>query len=145
MGVQTATDIKELYPEKSVTLVHSRMKMMTAFHPDLSDLVAKRCEELGVELVLGQRVKLPVEGFPTDGQEFEVELGDGRKLAADFAIVCTGQVPQSDILSTVAPGVINEKGFVKVRRTLQVDDVALPHVFALGDVADTGAHKAARP
>lgn len=32
-----------------------------------------------------------------------------------------------------------------MKPTLQVDAPDLPKIFALGDVADTGAHKAARP
>jgi apoptosis-inducing factor 2 len=32
-----------------------------------------------------------------------------------------------------------------VRQTLQIADDSAPNVFALGDVADTGANKAARP
>jgi len=34
---------------------------------------------------------------------------------------------------------------VRVQRTLQISDTAYPNIFAVGDVADTGAHKAARP
>jgi hypothetical protein len=34
---------------------------------------------------------------------------------------------------------------VRVHRTLQISDTKFPHIFAVGDVADTGAHKAARP
>lgn len=60
-------------------------------------------------------------------------------------IVCTGQVPQSGLLQTLSPSSINEAGFIRVRDTLQVQDPALPNVFAIGDVADTGAAKAARP
>jgi NADH dehydrogenase FAD-containing subunit len=32
-----------------------------------------------------------------------------------------------------------------VRRTLQIHDTKFSNIFAVGDVADTGAHKAARP
>jgi NADH dehydrogenase FAD-containing subunit len=34
---------------------------------------------------------------------------------------------------------------VRVRRTLQIHDTEFSNIFAVGDVADTGAHKAARP
>ena len=34
---------------------------------------------------------------------------------------------------------------MRVLPTLQIQDPSLPNVFAIGDVAATGAHKAARP
>lgn len=60
-------------------------------------------------------------------------------------IVSTGQTPSSQIVKTLAPHCVDSKGFVNVKQTLQIDDDSLPNVFALGDVANTGAHKAARP
>jgi NADH dehydrogenase FAD-containing subunit len=81
-----ATDIKEVFPEKNVALVHSREQVMNKFHRRLHDIVSARCEELGIELVLGQRVKLPADGYPTDGTTFSVDLQDGTRIPADFAV-----------------------------------------------------------
>ncbi|KAJ4311858.1 hypothetical protein N0V94_007733 [Neodidymelliopsis sp. IMI 364377] len=145
VGVQMATDIKQLFPSKSVTLVHSRENLMSKFHPGLHSIVAQRCGELGIDLVLGKRVKLPESGYPTDGQQFSVELQDGTKIDADFAIISTGQTPQSDILATLAPECIDDQKFIKVNDTLQIADAKYPNIFALGDIASTKAHKAARP
>jgi NADH dehydrogenase FAD-containing subunit len=86
VGVQLATDIKELYPDKNVTLIHSRPTVMNRFHDDLDAIIKKRCKELGVNLKLGARVKLPTSGFPQDGRMFEVELQDGTSVSADFAV-----------------------------------------------------------
>lgn len=84
--VQIATDCKELYPEKDVTLVHSRQKTMVRFHDKLDDIVKKRAEELGLGLVLGSRAIVPKEGFPEDGTVFDVCLEDGRKISADLVV-----------------------------------------------------------
>lgn len=86
VGVQTATDIKELYPDKAVTLVHSRTQVMNRFHHKLDEIVKDRCAELGINLKLGSRVKMPLEGYPTDGSKFEIETEDGTKIPADFAV-----------------------------------------------------------
>jgi NADH dehydrogenase FAD-containing subunit len=89
VGVQMALDTKELYPEKSVTLVHSRENVMSKFHPGLHSIVKERANELGVNLVLGRRVKLPKEGYPVNKGGFDVELVDGTKIAADLAVGVT--------------------------------------------------------
>ncbi|KUJ07593.1 FAD/NAD(P)-binding domain-containing protein [Mollisia scopiformis] len=145
VGVQAATDIKELYPEKSVTLVHSRKTVMNRFHTKLHDIIEERCNELGIELKLGSRVKLPHEGYPTDGSIFNVELEDGTAIPADFALICIGQVPQSSLLRDLSPESLDAGGYIRVLKTLQINNPDYPNVFAVGDVADTGAHKAARP
>lgn len=49
VGVQMATDLKEIYPEKEVTLVHSRTELMPLYHETLSDLIKERFKELGVK------------------------------------------------------------------------------------------------
>lgn len=153
VGVQMALDMKEVYPGKSVTLVHSRERVMNRFHKALDGIVRKRCEELGVQLVTGQRVVMPEQGFPTDGTPTEVQLTDGRKIPADLVILATGQIPNTQLLQTLdstttdpSTSIINpSNGFLRVRPTLQLLNPQYPHIFALGDVADTGAPKAARP
>lgn len=86
VGVQIATDIKELYPNKSVTLVHSRSSLMNRFHPKLDQIIKERCEELGVNLKLGSRVKVPPKGYANDGSRFSVDLQDGSTISADLAV-----------------------------------------------------------
>ncbi|GAM82966.1 hypothetical protein ANO11243_009520 [Dothideomycetidae sp. 11243] len=145
VGVQMATDIKELYPSKCVTLIHSRKTVMNRFHPKLSEMVADRCRELDIDMKWGARVKLPADGYPTDGRTFNVDFEDGSHIAADFAIICTGQTPQSNLIRESYPQAVDSQGFIRVLSSLQIDDPSLHDVFAVGDVAATGAPKAARP
>ncbi|KAG8159998.1 hypothetical protein KVR01_010635 [Diaporthe batatas] len=153
VGVQMACDLKEIYPEKEVTLVHSREHIMPVYHERLSDMIKERFAELGVRFVGGSRVDIPEGGYPLGGQGGEpiaVSLQDGRTLTADFVVQATGQVPNTQFLRDLAPSsgesLTNPRnGFIRVRPTLQFRDEAYPHLYALGDVADSGAHKAARP
>lgn len=69
----------------------------------------------------------------------------GANAYVSRQIVSTGQTPNSQLVQRTAPKCVDDKGFIRVKPTLQIKDEDLPHVFALGDVADTGAHKAARP
>lgn len=154
VGVQMACDLKEIYPDKEVTLVHSREHIMPVYHEKLSDMIKERFAELGVKFVGGSRVNIPAEGYPLGGtgEPITVSLQDGRTLTADFVVQATGQIPNTQFLKDLAPSsgsgdsLTNPKnGFIRVRPTLQFQDQAYPHLFALGDVADSGAHKAARP
>jgi NADH dehydrogenase FAD-containing subunit len=153
VGVQMACDLKEVYPAKQITLVHSRQQLMPVYHEALSDLIKIRFQELGVELVTGSRVVIPQTGFPNNDESqkpFEIQLQDGRVLSADFVIQATGQTPNNQFLQGLEPSspdsVVNPKnGFIRVLPTMQFQDPKYPHLFAVGDIADSGAHKAARP
>ncbi|KAJ6616673.1 hypothetical protein B0H10DRAFT_2164611 [Mycena sp. CBHHK59/15] len=145
-GIQLAMDTKELYPSKNVTLMHSRHQLMNRFDPLLHLIVAKRAAALGVNLVLGQRVKMPAGGFPMTGPSYHVELADGGLIPADVAVACIGAVPLSaPLLSLSSSSVDPVSKFILVKPTLQIVDPAFPNVFGIGDVAATGRNKAAAP
>ncbi|KAJ7782558.1 FAD/NAD-P-binding domain-containing protein [Mycena maculata] len=145
-GIQLAFDAKEFYPSKTVTIVHSRTQLLNRFHPKLHAIVAKRAAAVGVNLILGQRVKMPPGGFPISGPSYYVELVDGGRVPADVAVSCVSAVPLSAPLLALSPSSVDPQSkFICVRPTLQIADPAFPKVFAIGDVAATGGNKAAAP
>ncbi|ORY23111.1 hypothetical protein BCR39DRAFT_363446 [Naematelia encephala] len=145
VGVQLAGDVKSLYPGKRVVLVHSRTQLLPSFKSDrLHKYVLAALEGMGVEVKLAERPALPrttqVEAGPID-----LEFGDRKHETFDLVIPCTGQQPQSTVLSSFSPSVVSPRtGRILVKPTLQVAEAAHPNVFALGDVAETGGPKMAR-
>jgi apoptosis-inducing factor 2 len=158
VGVELATDAKDQYPEKSVTLVHSRPAVMHRFGPGLQNAAMDALQALGVDVILGERV----DGESADGNF--IMLGSGRRIECDCfvwplesrrvfriqdigwipywhecagQINCTGQKPESGLVADVAPNAITPSGRIRVKPTLEIDDVSLPNVFVCGDVADT--------
>lgn len=84
---EMALDIKEYYPDKDVTLVHSRDFTMSTFDRRLhDDHVAPRCRELGVRLLLNKRVKVPPEGYRNNGDLETVTFEDGDAIQTHFAV-----------------------------------------------------------
>jgi NADH dehydrogenase FAD-containing subunit len=152
VGVQMATDMKEYYPDKDVTLVQSRPRLMPNFHPGLHELIQRRFNELGIKLITGSRVTIPDGGFPNNGTPFEVQLTNGTTESTEFVILATGQTPNNQLVSDLkpsgisGPSVVNpDNGFIRIRPTMQFLDEKYSNLFAVGDIADTGAQKAARP
>ncbi|RYC56317.1 hypothetical protein CHU98_g9896 [Xylaria longipes] len=153
VGVQMAADLKEIYPEKEITLVHSRNQLMPLYHEKLDEIIKERFQELGIKLVLGSRVNIPADEFQQEnvsGEPITVSLQNGSTLQADVVIPATGQTPNTQFLSALTASSENSlinpaNGFIRVRPTLQFQDPAYPSLYAVGDVADSGAHKAARP
>ncbi|EFQ33103.1 uncharacterized protein GLRG_08247 [Colletotrichum graminicola M1.001] len=126
-----ATDLKELYPDKEITLVHSRDCLMPLYHSKIHEVLKSRLEELGVKLITGTRAVFPPANLDHDDTKVVLRLTNGQELVADLVIPATGQKPNN--------------GFINVLPTLQFKDPAYPKLFAAGDIADTGAQKAAKP
>ena len=55
VGVELAADIKSYYPQKDVTLIHSRDQLLPRFGPRLHSHVMKVLDQLGVHTILQQR------------------------------------------------------------------------------------------
>lgn len=69
------------------------------------------------------------------------------RLTCSRQIPCTGQTPNSDILSCLVPDAISKvSDGILVHHTLQVSggERTPNNIFALGDVAETGGPKTAR-
>ena len=81
-GVEVAGDVKSKYPEKDVTLVHSREHLLNSFGEGLHTKVNPAFEELGIHLHLGQRV---VSGLGQEGPG-ELTLKNGKTLPFDLLV-----------------------------------------------------------
>ncbi|KAK1762978.1 FAD/NAD(P)-binding domain-containing protein [Phialemonium atrogriseum] len=144
VGVEIATDVKAFYPAKRVVLVHSRDRLLPRFGPRLHAHVLAALGRMGVEVVLGERPVVVGDGG--DGPA-RLRFEDGREEEFGLVIPCTGQRPNSDIISEFSPDAISkETRCILVKPTLQVAASRAEHgnIFALGDVAETGGPKMAR-
>lgn len=131
-----------------------------------SSTVLSSLEALGVDTVLGERLDLASAHKPL------VRTESGREILADLVVrlvtlvlpakcedspqlLCTGQKPNTSMVASVLPNAIDESGFIRVARSMQIavpddneleeDAVRVPHahMFAIGDAADAfGAMKA---
>lgn len=91
---------------------------------------------------------MPAAGLDPDAKS--IELQNGTKLSADVIVPAVGQTPNTQFLSGLTASspdsLINPANrFIRVKPTLQFQDPKYPNIYAVGDIADSGAHKAARP
>ncbi|KAH7108098.1 FAD/NAD(P)-binding domain-containing protein [Auriculariales sp. MPI-PUGE-AT-0066] len=159
LGIQYATDIAELYnnpayasirpagPSKNITIVHSRPRFLPIYKTAMHDAILKRMDDLGVNVVLDDRVEVPSEDILRKMEAnsrrrytHTVRTRKGKEIEADLVLVCTGQKPNSQLLRKFAPDSLDEWGFVRTEKTMRAHE--LPKVFAVGDVAEAGAVKA---
>ncbi|KAJ2079586.1 hypothetical protein H4R24_003681 [Coemansia sp. RSA 988] len=157
VGIELAADVKCVFPEKNVQLVHSRQQVLAGpFSAELRDRVEQALGHMGVEVVLGQRVvgQTPTSGDMDDDSaarlpeliqatatDAELTLADGRELRSDWVVRCLGARARP-ILRLPSKGLTDIHG-IRVKATMQVDDARYPHIYAVGDACAHSAVKLA--
>ncbi|GAA5801137.1 hypothetical protein EDC94DRAFT_210609 [Helicostylum pulchrum] len=137
VGLELAAEIKEHYPEKKVTLLHSRNRYLPRYKVSMDVMIYNILKKTGVKQVLGDRVILPAGGFPLEVKPIEIHTKGGKVIHGDLAIMCIGMTPNSALLGSFSPDTISkESGFVKVKPTMQIQDERFPNIFAIGDVIE---------
>jgi dihydrolipoamide dehydrogenase len=122
-----------------VTVVEAGPGLLAGVDPDLSQVVFKRLENLGVKIHLGKQAKW----VKKSSSGVQVLLGD-QKQEFDTVLVTIGRTPNSDQLGLEKAGLKPDaKGFLTVdaqRRT------SVPHIYAIGDIAGQPllAHKGSK-
>ncbi|KAG9072211.1 hypothetical protein KI688_006435 [Linnemannia hyalina] len=137
VGLELAVEIREHFPAKEVTLVHSRDQYMPSYKTTMHEKTVAILADFGVREIRGDRVVIPEGGFKDDFKMIKVATRDGKEIESDLQILCTGMTPQSDLLSKLSPQSINPKNrLVMTKPSLQIIDDAFPNIFSAGDVAD---------
>ena len=139
LGIQFASDIKERFPEKSVTLIHSRDRFLPLYDPKMHTLIYDKLNELGVEMLFNDRVTSSLSAC--EGKH-TVTTRSGREFECDLQLNCTGLQYNSSLLASLSPQSLNLKNnCLHVLPTMQLADARHENIFVIGDVADTTALK----
>ncbi len=137
-GVSAASNLKEAYPDKAVTLSFAQDEILPGYHPKVRAAITARLRAQGVELVPGHRARMPA-GFHGERITSDpVEFTDGRApLQADAVLWAVGkQRPNTDF---VPKEMLDDHGFVKADAMLRVPGTS--NVFTVGDVAATDPNR----
>lgn len=79
VGVELAADIKSFYPEKDVTIIHSRDRLLNRFKPRLHDHVYKKLQDMGMNIILKERPQV------TRGKNY-LSLSNGETKEYDLIV-----------------------------------------------------------
>ncbi|KIK38410.1 hypothetical protein CY34DRAFT_809374 [Suillus luteus UH-Slu-Lm8-n1] len=125
LGIQFASDIAAVYPQKRVTLLHSRHRLLPKFDDTVHEEALQGLQELNVRVVLGER--LDFESLQhTSAKKGSSELRvvrtlSGQEISADLLLLCTGQIPNTGLLRNLDPRAVDpDTGLACVLRTMQL-------------------------
>ncbi|MEK6927876.1 MAG: FAD-dependent oxidoreductase [Nanoarchaeota archaeon] len=122
-GVELAAEIICKYPDKKVTLYHSKDRLCNKHSLKTSGYVTKFLVEKGVEIVLDK-------------------YGKENKKDEEMTFICTGIKPNFAFLEGSFSEILSDTEFISVNNYLQT--YMHPNIFSAGDVADTLGEKMAQ-
>ncbi|TFK33092.1 FAD/NAD(P)-binding domain-containing protein [Crucibulum laeve] len=137
VGIEHAGEIKETWPDKNVTIVHSQKHLLNDTYPQSwREDVQRRIELRGVDVILSDYI---------DSLELKeggkLTTRGGKVLKADLIVPTRGGRPNTAFIKSLGDDVLTDIGFVKVSPTLQL--LKHPRIFAGGDIIEWKEQKQA--
>lgn len=138
VGVELSGEIRDEYPDKQITIVHSQDNLLNSTYPaKYRNYVAAGVTARKVNLLLNEFVVK----FPPLGSG-ELVFKSGRKLNAGLVVLASGPKPNTDFIGkSLGPEVLTDTKLVKVEKTLQLS--SHPAIFAVGDILNWKEQKQA--
>ncbi|KAF8510928.1 hypothetical protein BU17DRAFT_55017 [Hysterangium stoloniferum] len=131
VGIEFAAEIKEVYEDKKITLIHNKKHLLNSVYPDKFRIdMENRLIQKQIMLVLDDSVK----EIPSENVSRIVTV-NGVRVDADLVVPTRGGRPNTAFISSsLGSEVVTSDGHVRVENTLQVK--GYPGIFAAGDILD---------
>ncbi|GAA4610351.1 FAD-dependent oxidoreductase [Actinoallomurus liliacearum] len=141
VGLELAGEIKEVWPDKHVTIADPAEELLPGFQPEVVEDLRGQLDGLGVELRLGTGLAVPPSTEAGQVGAFTVTTTDGEQITADIWFRAHGKSTNSDYLADGRLTTLNALRQVPVTESLNVK--GYDHVYAVGDITDVAEAKMA--
>lgn len=108
--------------------------------------IAQQLKKKNVQIIYNAKVdRTDLQSGAVPRQQFT--LSNGEEVEADFVFCGFGWSPNSELVESLDPALVNERKFVRVKPTLQLKSAATSydHIFAAGDVNDVAVRLFSSP
>lgn len=141
VGLELAGEIKEVWPDKHVTIVDPAGELLPGFKPEVVEDLRGQLDVLGVDLRLATALTAPPGTEPGLAGGFTVTTSSGGEIPADIWFRAYGTRTNSDYLADGKLTTRTPQGQVPVTELLNVK--GHENVYAVGDITDVAEAKMA--
>jgi NADH dehydrogenase FAD-containing subunit len=141
VGLELAGEIKEVWPDKQVTIVDPAEELLPGFKPEVVEDLRGQLDALGVEVRLGTSLTEQPSTEAGRAGSFTVTTTDGDEITADVWYRAYGTTINSGYLADGKLTTLTPEGQVPVTEKLTVK--GHDHVYAIGDLTDIAEAKMA--
>jgi apoptosis-inducing factor 2 len=141
VGLELGGEIKEVWPDKQVTIVDPAEGLLPGFQPEMRQDLHRQLGELDIKLRLGTGLTAPPPTEPGHAGTFTVTTTGGDEITADIWFRAHGVNVNGDYLADDQLTTRTPQGQVHVTETLNVH--GHDHVYAIGDLTDVAEAKMA--
>ena len=135
-AVSTASNLKEVHPDKSVHLFYPSDLPLRGYAEKTRSFIEARLRDQDVILHSGHRAKLPSKIGALEPGTIKFETGQDE-FTADCILWAVGQIAPNN--EFIPKNMLDDAGYVRVQPTLQ--SFAHPNIFAIGDIAATDPNR----
>jgi len=134
IGVEIAGEIVTKFPEKTLTVVHSKKRLLERNNDDASTFAQKFLEKHGADILLTEKV------IQHNGSSYITNTG--RKIHADLTFWCAGIQWKTSYMSKFPDTIFSPRHQLRVTSSLQLQ--GFPNIFVGGDLTDIQEEKTGR-
>lgn len=141
VGLELAGEVKEVWPDKDVTIVSPADRLLPGFLPEVRAELHRQLDALGITVVLGTALTAPPATEAGRAGSFTVTTDAGDEIGADIWFPAFGVRIASDYLTDGRLTRLTPRATVSVTDGLNVQ--GYQHIYALGDIVDLADPKMA--
>ena len=142
IGVEIAGEINDLYPQKIITIIESKTRLVSGTTAKVSAYIQQDFKRRGIRVFTNTQLVQASHPKDTVCTEAGVAMtADGQQIAYDLLMWCIGGRANTTYLQAHFADLLNPSAQVQVENTLQVKHH--PRRFALGDITDLAENKKA--
>lgn len=134
VGLELAGEIKEVWPDKDVTIVSKAEGLLPGFLPDVRAELHRQLDRLGIAVLLGASLTAPPPTEASRAGRFTATTDTGNELTADIWFRAYGVRIATGYLTDGRLTALTARATVPVTDRLAVQ--GYDHVYALGDIVD---------
>ncbi|AJT41198.1 NAD(P)/FAD-dependent oxidoreductase [Psychromicrobium lacuslunae] len=141
VGLELAAEIREVWPNKLITVVEPGSKLLPAFLPEVQESLLQQLGALKIEILTGTRIEKLSDAAAGTLAAISATTDKGQIIEADIYFRAYGAVLNTGYLDDGKLTKLTDRAEVAVNPDLSVGEHR--HVYAIGDITNIAEAKMA--